>query len=306
VRLLVVGAGATGGYFGGRLTQVGRDVTFLVRPARAAQLQRDGLKIKSPHGDVVLTPKFMTAADIHAPFDVVLVTVKAYGLATAMADFAPAVGADTMIVPVLNGTKHIDDLADRFSKKSLVGGVCKVATMVDDAGQIIQLADFQELAYGELDGAPSSRTDALHLLMKDAGFDARLTRDIVQELWHKWILLAALGGITTLMGGTVGEIAGAAHGPAFVRALLDEIVQIATALHHPPHEGFLANAQAMLAMKGSSLTASMFRDLQKGNSIEADHIIGDLVGRGQRAGVPTPLLSAAYTRLSVYQNRLST
>jgi len=305
MRLLVVGAGATGGCFGGRLAQAGRDVTFLVRPGRAAQLLRGGLKIKSPHGDVSLTPKLMTAAEISDSFDVVLVTVKAYGLEAAMDDFAPAVGADTMIVPVLNGMKHIDDLADRFGKRTVVGGVCKVATMVDDAGQIVQLADFQELAYGELDGAASSRTDALHAFMKDAGFDARLTRGIVQELWHKWILRAAMGGITTLMRGTVGEIAAAVNGLRFVHDFLDEVVEVATTLGHPPTEGFLASAEAMLTMKGSPQTSSMFRDLQKGNPIEADHIIGDLVTRGLQAGVRTTLLSAAYTHLSVYQHRLT-
>ena len=146
MRLLIVGAGATGGYFGARLVAAGRDVTFLVRGGRAQQLRRDGLRIKSPHGDLSLRPKLLTAAEIRAPFDAVLVTVKAYALDAAIADFAQAVGADTMIVPILNGMKHIDDLVQRFGARAVVGGVAKVATTIDDEGGIVQLADFQELA----------------------------------------------------------------------------------------------------------------------------------------------------------------
>jgi 2-dehydropantoate 2-reductase len=304
MKLLIVGAGATGGYFGARLVEAGRDVTFLVREGRAQQLRRDGLCIRSPHGDVSLTPKLLTAGEILEPFDAVLLTVKAYALDEAIPDFRPAIGPDTMIVPILNGMKHIDDLVQRFGARAVVGGVAKVATTLDEQGAIVQLAEIQELAYGELDGAASSRTDALHGLLAGAGFDARLTRDIVLELWQKWILLAAMGGITTLMRGAVGEIEAAENGPEFVHAFVDEIVAVTKALGHPPTPAFLANTKAMLTTKGSPLASSMFRDLQKGARIEADHIIGDLLARGRRAGVATPLLSTAYTHLSVYQNRL--
>src|SRR6201997_4314975 len=104
--ILVLGAGATGGYFGGRLAAAGRDVTFLVRPARAANLQAKGLQIKSPHGDVTLKPQLVTAGNIAGPFDAVLLTVKAFSLDRALDDLAPAVGPETMILPVLNGMKH--------------------------------------------------------------------------------------------------------------------------------------------------------------------------------------------------------
>src|SRR5271165_6604065 len=115
MRLLVVGAGATGGYFGGRLAQAGRDVTFLVRPRRAAQLRADGLQIVSPHGDVTLSPPIVTADTIPGPFDIVLLTVKAFSLDAALADVAPAVGKETMILPFLNGMRHVEAITERFS-----------------------------------------------------------------------------------------------------------------------------------------------------------------------------------------------
>lgn len=304
MRLLVVGAGSTGGYFGGRLAEAGRDVTFLVRPARAKHLQANGLQIVSPHGDLTLAPKLVTAGDIRAPFDAVLVTVKAFSLDAALDDLAPAVGPETMIVPVLNGMRHVDVLRARFGAEALVGGVCKVATTIDDRGRIVQLAKFQELAYGEMSGAPSARTEELDAFMQGAGFDAKLSRKIELEMWEKWVLLAALGGTTCLMRGNVGEIEAAPGGTDFVLRFLDEVVSVVNAAGKQPGADFLAGTRLSLTAKGSPLASSMYRDLQRGSPIEADQIVGDLLTRGQRAGVPTPLLATAYTHLSIYQSRL--
>jgi 2-dehydropantoate 2-reductase len=305
MRLLVVGAGSTGGYFGGRLAQAGRDVTFLVRPKRAEQLQAEGLQIVSPHGDVALTPKLVTADKLAAPFDAVLLTVKAFSLAAVLDDFAPAVGPDTMIMPVLNGMKHIDLLAARFGEKAVVGGVCKVATTLDDQGRIVQLAKFQELAYGEMSGAASARTEKLDVFMQDAGFNARLSPTIEHEMWEKWVLLATLGGVTCLMRGTIGEIEAVPGGAAFVLAFLDEVVAVATAAGHEPNPDFVSGTRASFTSKGSAQTSSMYRDLQKGYPVEAEQILGDLLARAQRLGVPAPLVAAAFSNLSIYQNRLA-
>jgi 2-dehydropantoate 2-reductase len=305
MRILVVGAGSTGGYFGGRLAQAGRDVTFLVRPQRAELLKASGLQIKSPRGDVTLTPQLVTAGNIAAPFDTVLLTVKAFSLERALDDFAPAVGPETMILPVLNGMKHVGILTARFGEKAVVGCVCKVAAVLDDQGRIVQLAEFHDLVYGEMNGAPSRRTDQLDAVMQGAIFNARLSPTIEREMWEKWILLAALGGITCLMRGNVGEIEAAPGGVDFVHRFLDEIVSVVTAVGKPPTDAFLTHAREVLTARSSTLTSSMYRDLQKGSAIEADQIIGDLLDYARRAHVPTPLLAAAYTHLSIYQSRES-
>ncbi len=305
MRILVVGAGATGGYFGGRLAEAGRDVTFLVRPARAERLKADGLRIVSPHGDFIIRPRLAVAGGIDSPFDAVLLTVKAYSLDAALGALAPAVGPDTMILPVLNGMKHVDAISTRFGTNALVGCVCKVATLLDEQGRIVQLAPFQELAYGEMTGVRSTRIEALDRVMQNAGFDARLSSAIAREMWEKWVLLAALGGITCLMRGTVGEIAAAPGGAAFVLRLLDEIVAIVRAVGEAPSESFLAEARNFLTLKGSAQTSSMYRDLQGGHAVEVEQIIGDLVARGQQADIASPLLDAVQVNLSVYQSRLS-
>ena len=303
MRLLVVGAGSTGGYFGGRLAQAGRDVTFLVRPARAAQLHEKGLRIVSPHGDATLHPNVVTTDAIAGPYDVVLLTVKGFQLEAALDELAPAVGPETMILPVLNGMRHMDVIAARFSPHNLVGCALKVATVLEEDGRIVQLAPLQDLAYGELDGSITARIQALDTFMRGADIGARLSNVIRREMWEKWILLASLGAITCLMRGTIGEIEACSGGTTFALRLLDEVIAIVGAVGEAPSDTFVKSAREQLTAKGSPLTSSMFRDLQRGRPIEAETIVGDLVRRGAKAGIAAPLLSATYVHLLVYQSK---
>jgi 2-dehydropantoate 2-reductase len=306
VRILVVGAGSTGGYFGGRLAQAGRDVTFLVRPARAAALREKGLHIVSPYGDVTLKPQLVTADAIKEQFDAVLLTVKAFSLEAALDDMAPAVGAKTMILPVLNGMRHVDRIVARFGATALVGCVAKIATIIDGEGRIVQLTRLQDLAYGEMDGSRSARIVGIDTAMQGAGFPARLSPDIQAEMWEKWDLLAALGAVTCLMRGHIGEVNAAPGGTAFAVGLLDEVVAVVTAEGHPPRSAYLADMRKMLTDPASTATSSMYRDLQQGRPVEAEQIVGDMVSRGARHKLATPLLNAAYAHLSIYQKQIAT
>ncbi len=276
-----------------------------MRPARAARLKADGLRIVSPNGDATLHPPLVTAAEINEPFDVVLLTVKAYSLAAAMDDFAPAVGPETIILPVLNGMRHMDVLAARFGEKSVAGCACRIAASIDNDGRIVHGSRFSDIVYGEMDGSASERMHRLDAFMQDANFDARLSTAIAREMWEKWILLATLGGVNALMRGSIGDIEAAAGGRDFMVRFLGEAVAIVRAVGVPPSDAFLTSATAMLTTKGSPLTSSMYRDLQAGNAVEADQIIGDLLARARKAGLDTPLLAAAYTNLMVYQNRIT-
>lgn len=303
MRILIVGAGAVGGYFGGRLAQAGRDVTFLVRPSRAKQLRQDGLRIISPHGDAVLTPKLITATEIDTPYDLVFLSVKAYVLEAAMHDFAAAVGPETMILPVLNGMRHVDLLTKRFGEHPIIGGVCLVATEIDDKGCIVQLADMQQLAYGERNGETTPRLQSLDATLQGAGFDARFSKDITQAMWEKWVQLASLGAITCLMRGTIGEVVAAPGGAELSLKAVDESAAAATACGHKPSEAILSRHAAAMTAPGSPLTSSMYRDLRKGAPVEVDQILGDFIERGSARGVATPLLKAAFVNLRVYQAR---
>jgi len=304
LRILIVGAGAVGGYFGGRLAQAGRDVTFLVRLSRAKQISQDGLRIISPHGDAVLSPKLISADKIDAPYDIIFLSVKAYALEAAMNDFAAAVGPETIIFPVLNGMRHIDILTKRFGEDAVIGGVCLVAAEIDHQGRIVQLADFQRLVYGERNGETTPRLKALDATLQGAGFDARLSPEIMQVMWEKWIQLASLGAITCLMRGTIGEIVAAPGGAELSIDVVNESAAVATACSHKPSEKVLSRHAAAMTAPGSLLTSSMYRDLRKGAPVEADHILGDFIERGSAHGVATPLLKAAFVNLRIYQNRV--
>jgi len=304
MRILIVGAGAVGGYFGGRLAQAGRDVTFLVRPSRAKQLGRDGLRIISPHGDAVLTPKLVSAEEIDTPYDLVFLSVKAYALEAAMNDFAAAVGPETMILPVLNGMRHVDLLTKQFGEDAVIGGVCQVASEIDDAGRIVQLADFQQLVYGERNGETTPRLQTLDATLQGAGFDARVSTDIMQEMWEKWVQLAGLGAITCLLRGAIGEIVAVPGGADLSLKVLDESVAVATACRHKPSEALLSKHAGAMTAPGSPLTSSMYRDLRKGAPVEVDHILGDFIERGTAHRVATPLLKAAFINLRVYEGGL--
>ena len=303
MKILIVGAGSTGGYFGARLTQAGRDVTFLVRPARAAALREDGLQVLSPRGNFSVKPRLLLAGEIDQPFDIVLVTVKAFALPAAIEDFAPAVGPETMILPVLNGMKHIEDLQARFGPERVVGGVCRVSTMLDAQGRIVHLAPLHELVYGELDGHSTARIEALHAFLSDAGFDAQLSSHIAQDLWNKWILLATLGGLCTLARGNIGEIVACDGGVDLANAFLAEAAAVASAAGFAPSAASLAFIAGVLTAPGSPMTSSMYRDLVAGGRVEADQILGDLRARARQAGIATPLVSAAFIQLDVYQRR---
>jgi 2-dehydropantoate 2-reductase len=303
MRILIVGAGALGGYFGGRLLQAGRDVTFLVRPHRAAQLAKTGLVIKSQLGDVsIASPPTILAERIDSPFDLIFLSCKAYDLTGAMESFARAVGPETAILPVLNGMRHFDALSERFGAQRVLGGLCIISATLDADGVVQHLNDAHSLTYGELDGKPSSRVDAIAATFAGANFNARSSTAIVQELWEKWVFIASLGGITSLMRAPIGDIerAGASD---LALALLAECSAIAASQGFAPRPAVLERGRPMLTTPGSTLTASMMKDIERGGRTEADQIVGDLLRRSNPPARDGSLLRVVYAHLKAYEVR---
>ena len=305
MKILVVGAGAVGGYFGARLAKAGRDVTFLVRPKRAEQLHRNALQIISPHGNLTLQPRLVTSQDIHEPYDLILLSIKAPALDQAIADIKPAVGPDTMIYPVLNGIQHIDALSRAFSEHTVIGGVCLVSTDIDEQGRIVQLQDTQKLTYGELNGEVTPRIKSVDDTLQGAGFETELSTRIVQDMWQKWVFIAALGLITCLLDGSIGEINAVPDGESTALQCLDECAAIASASGFLMPQPFRDQISRYYTLKASRLTSSMFRDMQRGADVEVEAILGDLLRHGQSLQLKTPLLQACCVRLRVYQNSRS-
>jgi len=303
MRILVVGAGAMGGYFGGRLLEAGRDVTFLVRPRRAAQLAKTGLIIRSKFGDALLSaPPTVAAEALHGPFDLILLSCKAYDLKSAADSFAPAVGKNTAILPFLNGMAHIDYLVERFGSTAVLGGQCVISTTLDAEGRILHLNDMHLLSFGERDGSTPERAAAIAKELSGVKFEARLSKTILHEMWEKWVFIATAASINSLMRAMVGDIM-VASGKELTLTLLAECDSIAKAHGFASTEANMKRAVSILTTPGSPFAASMLRDIENNAPIEADHVVGDLIARGQTKNTNILLLQIAYTHLKAYEAR---
>ena len=308
MRILVLGAGGTGGYFGGRLAQAGADVTFLVRPARAALLAERGLRIRSPLGDADLDVATVTGQDLPAlaaarPFDLVLLACKAYDLDSAIESVAPAVGANTAVLPILNGLLHYDALDARFGRERVPGGLCFIGATLGADGEVLHLGRPASITFGlregNADGGVLARLAAAYA---QAGVDHLYAPDIAAAQWIKYSFLAALAAGTCLMRTSVGTVVAAEGGEAFMAALHAECLAVAAAEGHPVPEDEARTARAGLTRAGSPVTASMLRDLQAGLRVEALQIVGDMVHRAHRAGLQVPRQETAWVHLQAYES----
>jgi 2-dehydropantoate 2-reductase len=307
MRVLVLGAGGTGGYFGGRLAQSGADVTFLVRPARAALVREHGLRIDSPLGDATLRVDTVTAEELpahvaQAPFDLVLLSCKAYDLDSAMDSIAPAMDAGADVLPLLNGLRHYGLLDARFGADRVAGGLCFISVVLGSAGEIRHLGTPASMTFGEREGQPASdRLQQLARLCAGAGIDHAHTDHIAQAQWVKYSFLTALAASTCVMRAPIGVVMAGEGGRAFVTALYAECVAVAAAAGHSIAAAAQATALETLTQAGSPLKASMLRDLESGQRVEAAQIVGDMVHRAEAHGIAVPRLQAAWVHLQAYE-----
>lgn len=304
MRILVLGAGATGGYYGGRLAKAGADVTFLVRPKRAEALKAEPLKIESPNGPVSIAVATATADSVRPEFDAVILSCKSYDLKSAIDALRPAVNPQTLILPLLNGMSHLNALDDAFGAANVLGGSCQISVTLKPDGTISHMSDFDSLTLGARSQSQRQACDALAAELRRGGFEVRNSPDAMRAMWEKWVVLATLAAMTTLLRAHTGEIAKTTKGASLTAATLDECAAIAEANGYPMTETYIDGTRTLLTDPQTNISASMRRDLEAGRQTEADHIIGDLIARGRKRGVPAPLLEIAYTALEAYQNRL--
>ncbi|MEI6160714.1 MAG: ketopantoate reductase family protein, partial [Roseococcus sp.] len=285
------------------LAEAGGDVTFLVRPRRAAQLAQDGLVIESPFGDARLPVKTITAEALQPGWDVILLTCKAYDLEDAMASIAPAVDARSAILPVLNGLSHIETLQARFGAERVLGGLCKIQATLTPAGVVKQLNDWRWLTFGEMDCTMSARVTALEAAFATArGMEAKAVPNIGQRMWEKLVHLGTSALGTVLMRANVGEIV-RGGGSAWLQEMLARNAAIAAHHGHPMPESFMAEYRALFSEPGSAYATSMLRDIEAGNRIEGEHILGFLAAAAARAGVETAIHDAAALQARAYEQR---
>lgn len=302
MRLLFLGAGGTGGYFGGRAAQAGADVTFLVREPRAARLRDQGLRIQSPLGDVTLQPKLVTQQTLQGAYDVVVLSCKAYDLASAIDAIRPAVGPNTAVLPIMNGVLQYDVLDREFEPHRVLGGLCQINATMGPEGEVVHLGKHANIVFGERAGpARSERCVALEQALAGGEYVSRLSEDIHQDMWEKYVMLTTLAAATCLMRGSIGQIASTDDGIDILKSLLQESQSVAAASGHAVRPEADAFVQNLISDRTQPMTASMFRDLRQGLPVEADHIVGDMVNRARTLGVDATYLRVAYSHLQVYQ-----
>jgi 2-dehydropantoate 2-reductase len=301
MRILVLGAGGIGGYFGGRAAAGGADVTFLVRPRRAAQIAANGLVIRSPVGDATIPAKTVLAENVTPGWDAIILSCKAYDLDSAIEAIRPA-AAGARIIPQLNGMKHLDRLEAEFGADAVLGGMAGIAVTLDDDGTVRHLNPLANFAYGPRLPTQAAFCDALQPHLAKGGFDLANTPEITQVMWEKWVFLCSIAGMNCLFRGNVGSIVSATEDAAgLMLAMVDECTAVATAAGFKPRPPADARARTQLSDPKGQWMASMLRDLQRGGAVEADHVVGDMLARAKAFGTPHTMLAAAYTHLKVYE-----
>ena len=303
MRILVVGAGAVGGYFGGRLLEKGVDVTFLVREGRKKQLDETGLMIESVHGNVSLTPKTIIAGEEAGTFDVILLSTKAYHFKGALESFRQYVGKDTVILPLLNGILHINNLVDVFGENQVIGGLCFIETTLDHEGKVIQTSPKHDIVFGELSGEKSERILKIEAAFNGTKTGYRLSDNINQDLWQKYLFISTLSGITTLMKAPIGPIREVASGRATITQLLKEIITVMKRMDAPLADDIERIQLSQIDSLDYSMKSSMQRDMEKLLPVEADHLHGYLLEVARREAISIPVLEAIYANLKIYEQQ---
>ena len=303
MKILILGAGGIGGLFGGRLAQSGADVTFLVRDKRKRNLQAHGLRIESPFGDATLKVQARLASEIAPVYDLVLLTCKAYDLPSAIDTVRPAMSGAAALLPLLNGIAHMGVLNQEFGVANVIGGTAKVQVTLTAEGIVRQLNDWQTITFGEQDGVESERVRQLKSLLDKTPIDAKVSLNILRDLWLKLVHLSTVAGMTCLMRANLGEIIRTPEGSALLKTFFRINAEIAAHAGHRPDEKFISTYMDLFSQRDSLYEASMLRDLQKGGLIESEQILGFMLHRCREAKQPDALHVAAYTHVKAYEER---
>lgn len=305
MKFLILGAGALGGYYGGLLLKGGANVTFLARPKTAARLKKNGLKMRLENENFQTPVKVITADKTDTKYDVIILTCKSYDLQEAIEVITPALGTQSAVLPILNGINHIDILQDRFGPNRLLGGVTQFLVNQADDGTILPTSHGsggQKTYFGEIVGGTSERSRAILNVMRKTMPDVELSEEILKELWNKFSGAASSFAVASLLQVRAGKVAATSAGQNVVSTIFDECAAICEAEGYPP-PAFLRKVLVhdLWGKQNSDYGPSLLADIENMRPTEGVDIVGDLVSRGKKHKVHTPLLEAALCRLQLYE-----
>jgi 2-dehydropantoate 2-reductase len=305
MRVLILGAGAVGGYVGAKLLSAGADVFFLARSTRTAELSKEGLTVTSPLGNFRSAVNAGAAPPSGFVPQVIIIACKAPGLGDAVAAIAPHIASETRLVPLLNGVAHLEMLNLRFPETRVIGGLVHGALTLRWDGVIEHLTPFFSMVAGPVSSPSDPVAEGIVELIGKAGVDARLCNNIRQEMWNKLVFLTTLAAGTCLMRASIGTIVATDHGQEVISRLLEESTAIASVEGFAPDEASMRSYRRLLTERGSSFTSSMLRDILGYRHTEVDHILGDMLRRAQRHGLDPPVLKIAHAHLQCHEAQLA-
>jgi len=301
MKIAVLGSGGVGGYFGARLSHAGADVTFIARGAHLDAIRRNGLSIESKLGNLhIAAPKATDDPASVGHVDLVIFAVKLWDTESAARTALPMLGPGSALVSFQNGVQKDEILRSIVGDHALVGGVCYIAATIATPGVIQHAGTMQKLVFGEFEGGPSPRTEAFLTACKSAGIEAEISADIRRATWEKFAFLVGLSGTTATIRMPVGPIRSHPRTRALLLDAMREVVAVGRAERIALPEEFAENRLAFCDQIPAEMSASMRTDIERGNRLEVEWLSGDIVARGQKAGVPTPVNRAIYDILVLH------
>jgi 2-dehydropantoate 2-reductase len=303
MKILILGAGAIGGYFGARLLEAGQNVTFLVRPTRKAILDAKGLQLTSIRGDFSRPVNSVTEVRVADQFDAVILSCKSYDLDSSISAVRPAVGENTVVLPLLNGRSHMERLNAEFGATRVLGGLAKIVIAQSPDGSIQHLNDWCTIIFGEQNGVMSARVQALQAAFPDGSVEAKAVSDIHQQMWEKLVHLSTLATVTCLMRASVGEVARAPGGIELFMRVLDLHAEVAKREGHAPSAVFMQDYRKLFSDKTAAYVPSILRDIERHKPIEGDHIVGYMLDKLRKHGLDASLHEISYMHLRAYEER---
>lgn len=298
MKILIVGAGGIGGFFGAKMQQAGADITYLLRKQRQQLISDKGLTIETPKGSFTIHPQTVLADQLEPVYDLIILACKAFDLDNSLKSIAKA-SSKGIILPFLNGFTHLEILDREFGKERVMGGVAHIAATISETGSVKQLTELGSLTIGPRTPEQVALCQELFSLCQKTDFDSFYKENIEQALWDKWVFLASLAGMTTICRGSIGEIAATPYGKELSKRMFVECCAIAVSQQYPISEKAQLTSQEILTKEGSPFTASMLRDLLAGKKNEYQHILGDLIGFASNGSIDCPLLKLAFTHMAV-------
>jgi 2-dehydropantoate 2-reductase len=298
MKILIMGTGGVGGYYGGLLANQGNEVTFIARGAHLDAIRHEGLKIKSVHGDFIVSPaNAMDNPREVGPVDIILFCVKTYNTEEAAESIRPVVGPQTVVMSLQNGIDAVERIGEVAGLEHVLGGATWLSSAVEAPGVIKQISQFRRIVFGELDGKQSTRIQSIYDVLKNAGINVEISDNIQKVLWTKFVFIAAVSGLGSLTRLPMGDFRSVPETRVLLSSIMQEVESVARAQSVTLDADVVQKSLEFMDNAAPHIKPSMQLDVESGHRTELESMIGVIGRKGRKLGVPTPVADFVYASL---------